>query len=198
MSKSKPYQPLVLRLLHGINALVALLAIVTSFCVYNIHDGRFGKISLPVIPDIVGIHGTFGLILFLFFPFFAVYSFYFGKKRLIQPDSLQKLTQIGKPIWWYSLHRITNTAMLLAVALGVLSGKMVQEEWISNQDFNHVWYNLHLISWVIIVLSLSMHLLMSAKVGGMPLLLSMFDIKYRQEDSPATWMAKIKAFFGSR
>ncbi len=195
MSKSKPYQPLILRLLHGINAVIAVSAIMTAFCVYNIHDGRFGKISLPMIPDIVGIHGTFGLMLFLFFPFFAVYSFYFGKKRLIQSDSFQKLSQIGKPIWWYSLHRITNTLMLLAIFLGVLSGKMVQEEWITAQDFNHVWYSLHLISWGIIVFSLAIHLLMSAKIGGMPLIVSMFNFKYRQEDSPAIWMAKIKAFF---
>jgi hypothetical protein len=38
-----------------------------------------------------------------------------------------------------------------------------------------------------------MHLLMSAKVGGLPLILSMFDAAYRPEDSPAAWWKKIRS-----
>jgi len=65
MPESKPYQPLLLRLLHGVNAAIALLAIITAFLVYNTYDGRFGKVPVPQIADIIGIHGTFGKLLIL-------------------------------------------------------------------------------------------------------------------------------------
>jgi len=194
MPPSKPYQPLLLRLLHGANAAIALLAILTAFMVYNTYDGRFGKVPVPPIADIIGIHGTFGkLLLFGVMPTFALYSFLAGKKRLVQPDSFGKLTQLGKPIWWYSLHRIVNTLMLLALTFAIVSGSMVKEEWLPAGDLTQVWYYLHISGWVVLVSCLLMHLLMSAKVGGLPLILSMFDVAYRREDSPAAWWRKIRS-----
>jgi thiosulfate reductase cytochrome b subunit len=195
MPPSKPYQPLLLRLLHGLNAAIALLAILTAFMVYNTYDGRFGKVPVPRIADIIGIHGTFGkLLLFGVMPTFALYSFLAGKKRLVQPDSFGKLTQLGKPIWWYSLHRIVNTLMLLALTFAIVSGSMVKEEWLPAGDLTQVWYYLHISGWVVLVSCLLMHLLMSAKVGGLPLILSMFDVAYRREDSPTAWWRKIRSF----
>ena len=194
MPQSKPYQPLLLRLLHNISALTALLAIVTSFLVYNTFDGRFGKLPLPRIRDIIGIHGTFGLIFLLVMPAFALYSFHAGEKRLVQPDSFKKLAQFGKPIWWYSLHRIVNTAMLLAATLALISGRMMQEEWLPKEEFYHIWYTLHLTAWVILVFCLAAHLLLNAKVGGANLILSMFDIHYRPQDNPAEWPNKIRSW----
>ena len=195
MPPSKPYQPLLLRLLHGLNGAIALLAILTAFMVYNTYDGRFGKVPVPRIADIIGIHGTFGkLLLFGVMPTFALYSFLAGKKRLVQPDSFGKLTQLGKPIWWYSLHRIVNTLMLLALTFAIVSGSMVKEEWLPAGDLTQVWYYLHLSGWAVLVFCLLMHLLMNAKVGGLPLILSMFDVAYRREDSPAAWWRKIRSF----
>ncbi|MCW6050720.1 cytochrome b/b6 domain-containing protein [Microcoleus sp. A2-C5] len=194
MPPSKPYQPLLLRLLHGLNAAIALLAILTAFLVYNTYDGRFGKVPVPRIADIIGIHGTFGKMLLLgVMPTFALYSFLAGKKRLVQPDSFGKLTQLGKPIWWYSLHRIVNTLMLLALTFAIASGSMVKEEWLPAGDLTQVWYYLHISGWAVLVFCLLMHLLMSAKVGGLPLILSMFDVAYRREDSPAAWWRKIRS-----
>lgn len=193
MSRSRPYQPLLLRLLHALNALIAILAIVTSFWVYNTFDGRFGQLPLPRINDIIGIHGTFGLTFLFIMPALALYSFHAGQKRLVQPDSFQQLTQVGKPIWWYSLHRITNTAILLAATFALISGRMMKEEWLPTGEFNHIWYQLHLAAWVILVFCLAIHLLMSAKVGGSPLIVSMFDRKYRPDDSPAVWLRKIRS-----
>jgi hypothetical protein len=194
MPESKPYQPLLLRLLHGINASIALLAIITAFLVYNTYDGRLGKVPMAPIADIIGIHGTFGKMLLLgVMPAFALYSFHAGQKRLVQPDSFSKLTQLGKPIWWYSLHRIVNTLMLLSLTFSIASGSMVKEEWLPAGELTQVWYYLHLTGWAILVLSLAMHLLMSAKVGGLPLILSMFDAAYRREDSPAAWWQKIRS-----
>jgi hypothetical protein len=194
MPQSKPYQPLLLRLLHNLNALIALLAIVTSFLVYNAFDGRLLKLPLPRIPNIMGIHGTFGLLFLFVMPAFALYSFHAGEKRLVQPDSFKKLAQFGKPIWWYSLHRTVNTAMLLAATLALISGRMMKEEWLPNQEFYHIWYILHLTSWVLLVFCLAAHLLLNAKVGGANLILSMFDIHYRPQDNPAEWPNKIRSW----
>jgi Prokaryotic cytochrome b561 len=196
MPKSKPYQPLPFRLLHGLNAAIALLAVVTAFLVYNTYDGRFGKIPVPRIADIIGIHGTFGKLLILgILPAFALYSFHAGQKRLVQPNSFEKLAQVGKPIWWYSLHQIVNTLMLLSLTFSIASGSMVKEEWLPAGELTQVWYYLHLTGWAVLISCLALHLLMSAKVGGLPLILSVFDSKYRPEDSPAAWWQKMRSLF---
>ena len=194
MAPYRPYQPLLLRLLHGVNAAIALLAILSAFLVYNTYDGRFGQVPAPRIADIIGIHGTFGKMLLLgIMPAFALYSFHVGQKLLVQPDSFGRLTQLGKPIWWYSFHRIVNTLMLLALTFSIASGSMVKEEWLPAGELTQVWYYLHASAWVVLVFCLAMHLLMSAKVGGLPLILSMFDAAYRPEDSPAAWWKKIRS-----
>lgn len=194
MPQSRPYQPLLLRLLHGFNAAIAILAILSAFLVYNTYDGRLGKVPVARIADIIGIHGTFGKMLLLgVMPAFALYSFHAGQKRLVQPDSFGKLTQLGKPIWWYSLHRIVNTLMLLALTFSIASGSMVKEEWLPAGELTQLWYYLHASGWVVLVFCLAMHLLMSAKVGGLPLILSMFDAAYRPKDSPAVWWQKIRS-----
>lgn len=195
MPPSKPYQPSLLRFLHGVNALIAVLAIITSFWVYNTFDRRFGTLPLPQINDIIGIHGTFGVAFLLVMPILALYSFHVGYKRLVQSDSFAKLTQIGKPIWWYSLHRIVNTVMLLAATFSLITGRMMKEEWLPTGELNHIWYQLHLLGWAILVVGLLLHLLMSVKVGGVLLIVSMFSFKYRPEDSPATWPQQIRSFF---
>jgi hypothetical protein len=172
------------------------LAVLTSFLVYIVYDHRLFNLGLPEIPRIIGIHGTFGKLLLLgIMPAFALYSFHLGEKRLIQSDTFDKLKEVGKPIWWYSLHRVANTLMLLAITFALITGSRMEEEWLLQKEFDQLWYNLHLTSWVILVGCLAFHLLMIARVGGVPLMLSLFDIKYRQNDSPATWLQKIRAFF---
>lgn len=184
----RPYQPLLLRVLHGLIGLLALAAIVTGFTVYATYDGRFGSISVPALPDIQGIHGTFGLFFLIVLPVFALYSFHVGHKRLIQSDVLSRLTQqVGTPIWWITLQRIMNTTMLVAATFAVISGRMMKEEWLPAGELHHIWYLLHLSAWAVLVCSLALHLLFSAKVGGAPLLLSMWQLSYRPEDSPSRW-----------
>ncbi len=194
MPRSKPYLPLLLRIFHNLAAGLALLAIVTSFLVYNTYDGRFGKLPLPRIRGIIDLHGTVGLFFLLILPIFSIYSFHAGEKRLVQSDSFQKLSQFGKPIWWLSLQRIVNTAMLLAATFAVITGRMMQEKWLPNGEFNHLWYTMHLTAWAVLVLCLAFHLLATAKVGGVPLFLAMFDPTFRREDSPDTWPEKIRSW----
>jgi hypothetical protein len=50
----------------------------------------------------------------------ALYSFHAGRRRLVQADSVAQLAEVGKPIWWYSLHRIVNTLLLLAATFALV------------------------------------------------------------------------------
>ncbi|MBD2775576.1 cytochrome b/b6 domain-containing protein [Iningainema tapete] len=186
---TQPYQPLLLRILHGLNGLFLIAAILTALWTYDTYDGRWGRIPLPSVREIEGIHGTFGLYTLLIFPAFVLYSFHRGHKRLIQPDSFAKLAQVGKPIWWYTLNRFTNTFALVALTFALFSGKMMDEQWLPKGELNHGWYYAHLIAWVIMVMAIALHLLMNAKVGGAPLLLSMLNWQFRDKDSPTFWFA---------
>ncbi|MBE9213383.1 cytochrome b/b6 domain-containing protein [Plectonema cf. radiosum LEGE 06105] len=188
---SKPYQPLLLRVLHGLTGLFAILAVITAFWTYDVYDGRWGQIPLPKWTEIEGIHGTFGLWTLLIFPLFAIYAFHRGQSRLIQSDSLSKLTRFGQPIWWYTLHRLVNTLSILALTFAVYSGKMMNEKWLPQGELNHSWYYAHLISWLVLVSCIALHLLMSIKVGGVPLILSMINWRFRSKDSPNLWRKNI-------
>jgi hypothetical protein len=186
---SQPYQPLLLRILHGLTGLSAIAAIITAFWTYNTYDGRWGIIPLPKFQEIEGIHGTFGLWTLLIFPCFVVYAFNQGQRRLIQSNSLNKLTHVGQPIWWYTLHRLVNTTSILALTFALFSGKMMSEKWLPQGELNHFWYSAHLVGWLVLVMAIALHLLMSIKVGGIPLVLSMFNWRFRSKDSPNLWFS---------
>jgi thiosulfate reductase cytochrome b subunit len=192
MTRRSPYQPSLLRLLHGINALIALSALITGFWVYDTFDGRFGKVPLPRINDIIGIHGTFGKTFWLFTPLFILYSVVIGYRRLIQKNSLSKLAQVNTPIWWHTLQQITNTTMIIASLFAVSTGLLMQESWLPSGELNHTVYLLHLAAWATLLGCLVLHLSMSAKVGGISLLLSIVSFRYRASDSPKLWLQKIR------
>ncbi|MGB3692042.1 MAG: cytochrome b/b6 domain-containing protein [Spirulinaceae cyanobacterium] len=183
----QPYQPLLLRILHGLTGLFAIAAILTAFWTYNTYDGRWGKIPLPEFREIEGIHGTFGLWTLLVFPLFVIYAFNRGKQRLIQKDSFAQLTRFGQQIWWYNLHRLINTLTIFGVTFAVFSGKMMDEKRLPKGEVDHGWYYAHLISWLILVSCIALHLLMSIKVGGIPLILSMTHWRFHSKDSPTLW-----------
>ncbi|MGF1536579.1 MAG: cytochrome b/b6 domain-containing protein [Elainellaceae cyanobacterium] len=187
MKRTRPYQPLLLRLLHGLNGLFLIVAVITAFWTYSIYDGRWGRIPLPSYQAIEGIHGTFGLYTLLVFPAFVIYSFHRGQKRLVQPNALKKIAQVGKPIWWCTLNRFTNTLSLIALTFALFSGKMMDETWLPKGELDHTWYYAHLASWVIVVMAIALHLLLKAKVGGAPLLLSMVTWQFLEKDHPALW-----------
>ena len=187
MSRVHPYQPVLLRMLHGIAAVLLFLALISGFLIYNMYDKRWGSLTLPTIGDIQGIHGTIALTFLLCLPVFALYSFHIGYRRLIGEQSFSQLKQLGKPVWWISLHRFANTLMLLAATFAVVSGRMMKEEWLPAGEIHRPWYLAHLAAWVCVFISLAFHLLMGAKVGGIPLLISMFHWKIRSEDTLTSW-----------
>jgi hypothetical protein len=52
---------------------------------------------------------------------------------------------------------------------------------------NHLAYLGHLVSWLGILISLSLHILLGVKVGGIPLLISMFALDRQEEDQLRFW-----------
>ena len=191
-SPISPYQPVLLRLLHSAIALLVFAALITGFMVYDRYDKRFGTLNLPEISNTQGIHGTIALTFLLLLPIFALYCFHIGSRRLVQSQSLTQLKEFNKPIWWVSLQRLTNTTMLLSATFAVITGRMMKEEWLPSEELNHAWYIGHLIAWVLMILAIAMHLLMSARVGGFPLLLSIYNWKIRAEDMPKSWFKSFK------
>jgi hypothetical protein len=192
MLRTHPYQPILLRILHGLAVGLLILALISGFWVYNTYDKRWGSLALPAIGDIQGIHGTIALTFLLLLPFFALYSFHIGYRRLIQEQSFSQLKQIGKPIWWISVHRFANTLMLLAATFAVITGRMMKEEWLPAGDLHRQWYLAHLVAWACVFISLLLHMLMGAKVGGVPLLVSMFNWTRQREDTPRSWLQEVK------
>jgi cytochrome b561 len=195
MPPTKPYQPLLLRLLHGITALLVISAAITGFLVYDSWDDRFGSLGLTVKNrELIDIHGTFGFFLLPILIILTIYSIRVGYRRLIQADSFSKLKEVGQPIWWYTLQRFANTLMLISALFALLTGKFQDENWLPQGQLNQPWYYAHLIAWCGVVIALALHLLMSVKIGGTPLLISMFDAKIRAEDSPKLWSQKVKTW----
>jgi Prokaryotic cytochrome b561 len=195
MSRTKPYQPSLLRFLHGVNAVLVIAALISGFWVYDTFDKRFGAIPLPRINPIIDIHGTIGLTFFLFAPLFLIYSLWLGRKKLIQKDAIANLAQIGQPIGWIALQRLTNTVMLGAIVFAAGTGKLMDESWLPTGELNHLAYIFHLIAWATMLVCLMLHLLMSAKVGGVPLLLSISDFKMRPDDHPKLWIKQLRDRF---
>ncbi|MEI6063313.1 MAG: cytochrome b/b6 domain-containing protein [Pseudanabaena sp. ELA748] len=191
-SPISPYQPVLLRLLHNAIAVLVFGAIITGFMVYDRYDKRFGTLNLPIVRDTQGLHGTIALIFLILLPIFALYCFHLGYRRLVQTQSISKLQEVGKPIWWISLQRLTNTTILLAGTFAVITGRMMSEEWLPNAELNHAWYIGHLSAWLVMILSIATHLLLSAKVGGLPLLLSIYNWRIHSEDMPQSWFKSLK------
>lgn len=196
MSQTQPYQPLLLRILHAGTAISVIGCLITGFLVYDSWDGRIFQLGLTTKNrDLIDIHGTVGVILFFIFIGFVLYSITAGKKRLITNNIWSNLTeQVGRPLWWVTLQRITNTVILGAGILAVVSGKLQDENWLPSGELNYWQYYLHLLGWLLIAIAIPLHILMSIKVGGVPLLLSMINIQYRPADSPTLWWGNIRSW----
>ena len=191
-SPVSPYQPVLLRLLHNAIGLLVFSALITGYIIYDRFDKRWGSLNLPTFRDPQGLHGTIALTFWILLPIFALYCFHIGYRHLVQKESLTQLKNIDKPIWWISLHRLTNTLTLVSATLAMVTGRMMKEQWLPNQELDHAWYYGHLLSWVLMIVSIAFHLLMSAKIGGLPLLLSMYQWQVRAKDIPKSWFSQFK------
>lgn len=196
MPQAQPYQPLLLRILHAGTAISVIGCLITGFLVYDSWDGRIFQLGLTTKNrDLIDIHGTIAVTLFFIFIGFFLYAITAGKKRLISNNTWSNLTaQVGRPLWWVTLQKVTNTVILGAGVLAIVSGKLQDENWLPNGQLNYWQYNLHLLGWLVMAIAILLHILMGIKVGSVPLLLSMINIKYRPEDSPTLWWGKIRSW----
>ncbi|NJN75691.1 MAG: cytochrome b/b6 domain-containing protein [Synechococcaceae cyanobacterium RL_1_2] len=192
MAKTSPYQSVLLRLTHGFAALSAIAAWFTGFWVYDNYDRRWGTIGLPKLIEIQNIHGTIAVAFTMIFALFALYSLRLGYRRLIQPDALSSLQQLNQPRWWQTLHQATNTLMLAASVIAMITGRMMEEKWLPGGELDHRWYLAHLLAWVFLFLALASHVLMAVKIGGMPLILSMVNGKIRSGDNIQAWWQQLQ------
>ena len=169
-----PYQPSLLRLLHGAVALLVPLAWLSGLIVYSNHDGRWGRLPWRLGGDWIDIHGTLGVLLWPLALLVGLYALSLGRSRL---------------------GRAANAAPLLALALAVGSGKLMNENWLRNGQLDHLVYGVHLLAWLALALTVSAHLLAGLRRGGPALLASMLNLRLRSGDRPGQWPGQIRGFF---
>lgn len=197
MPKSRPYQPLIFRGLHIFNGLAVLGSMATGFWMYNTWDARFGRLPLPLADNqLLGIHHQIGEMVSAFFAIFLLYSLFAGRRRLLQTKSLKQLPHFNKPSGQYALHQLINTALLGMLMLSMISARQFGgAKALMNEEWDNVWYNLHVFSWASMVVLVVLHLVMSFKVGGLPLWQSMVTLGVRAKDSPTQWPQRLKRWF---
>jgi uncharacterized membrane protein YhaH (DUF805 family) len=140
----RPYQPSLLRLLHGATALLVPLAWLSGLLVYSSYDGRFGRLPFSLPGEWIDIHGTVGVLLWPLALLFSLYALTVGRLRLRQP---------------------ANALALLALVMAVGSGKLMQEDWLRDGQLHHIVYSVHLLAWLLIALAVTLHLVAVLRLG---------------------------------
>ncbi|MBM5802143.1 MAG: cytochrome B [Cyanobacteria bacterium K_DeepCast_35m_m2_023] len=170
----RPYQPSLLRLLHAGTALMVVAAWISGLIVYVVNDGRLLPTGLSerfrLGNDWIDIHGSAGVILLPVAVLLTAYALTLGKARL---------------------RRAGNLLPLAALGLALVSGKLMNEHWLRDGVLDHPVYWLHLSAWVLMALSVGVHLLQALQRGGRPLLRSMFRIDLQKHDRPGQWPAQV-------
>jgi uncharacterized membrane protein YhaH (DUF805 family) len=173
----RPYQPSLLRLLHGATALLVPLAWLTGLLVYSMYDGRFCRLPFSLAGEWIDIHGTVGFLLWPIALLFALYALTAGRPRLRQP---------------------ANALALVALVLAVGSGKLMDEDWLRDGQFQQLVYSVHLLAWLLIALAVTLHVLSVLQRGGLPLARSMASVQLRSGDLPGNWFDQIRRSFKGR
>lgn len=152
-------------------ALLVPLAWLSGLIVYVNHDSRWGRVAWMVPGDWIDIHGTLGVLLWPLALLFGLYSLSLGRFRL---------------------HDAANAAALLALALAVGSGKLMNEDWLRSGQLDHLVYSLHLLAWLLIAAAVLWHVAAVLNRGGMGLARSMFQRQLRSNDQPRHWPSQVK------
>ena len=170
MNRPIPYQPSLLRLLHGCTALLVPLAWLSGVVVFAHHDGRWFR--LPTLPgDWIDIHGTVGVVLWPVALLFALYALSAGRARLRQP---------------------ANAAALIGLLLAIGSGKLMQEDWLRAGQLDAFPYHLHLLAWLLISGAVIWHGASVLRRGGLRFASSMLQINVRENDGPRSWPGQLR------
>lgn len=171
---ARPYQPSLLRLLHGAMVLLIPLAWLSGLVVYSQYDGRWGRLPFRPAGDWIDWHGTLAVLLWPLAILFGLYAISLGRRRLRQPS---------------------NALALAALTLAIGSGKLMQEEWLRQGDLAHLVYGLHLLGWLAIAAAVLWHLAAMVRRGGLPLLGSMLSLRLQRGDLPGDWPGQIRRHF---
>lgn len=170
----RPYQPSLLRLLHGATALLVVGAWTTGFLVYNRFDGRWGRLPLAMGGDWIDIHGTVAVMLWPVALVFGLYALTLGRPRLRHP---------------------ANMVALMALALAVGSGKLMVEDWLEDGELGHAVYAVHLLAWLTVAGAVFSHVWGVLARGGAALAGSMASLELRPRDQPRDWLGQIRRHF---
>ena len=170
MARTIPYQPSLLRLLHGITAILVPLAWLSGLVVLANHDRRWFRLPVAVPGEWIDIHGTFGALLWPVALLFVLYAISIGRARLRQP---------------------ANAAALIGLVLAVSSGKLMQEDWLRTGQLDHLAYHLHLLAWMLITGAVVWHLGSVLRRGGIRFAASMAQLHVRENDGPRHWGAQL-------
>lgn len=168
---ARPYQPSLLRLLHGLMVLLVPLAWFTGLLVYSRYDGRWGRLPLVPAANWIDIHGSVAVLLWPLAVLFALYALGPGRARLRRP---------------------ANALPLLALALAVGSGKLMQEDWLRQGELMQPAYAAHLLAWLALGLAVLGHLASVLLRGGASLARSMFSATIRPGDRPGDWWRQLR------
>lgn len=176
-SPTQPYQPSLLRLLHAAVALLVPLAWLSGLVVLLNHDKRLLTIPWQLPGDWVDIHGSIGALLWPVALVFAFYGLTLGRARL---------------------RHAANTAPLLLLGLAVVSGKLMDEDWLRDGELHHLAYKLHVLAWALLAVAVIWHGASALGRGGVPLVRSMVALTVRPNDGPRQWPAQFRRFWQQR
>ena len=144
---ASPYQPSLLRLLHGFTSFGVLGAWVSGVLIYSAYDGRWGKLPIQPPGDWIEWHGYLGLVLLVPAIGLALYSFSLGRQRL---------------------GRASNALPLIALALALVSGLLMEGDWLEEGQLQATVYSLHLTGWLLLSVSVVAHVAGLVRRGGWP------------------------------
>jgi uncharacterized iron-regulated membrane protein len=102
-----PYQPSLLRLTHGVTALLVLAAWLSGLFVYSRYDGRWGRLPFTPGGNWIDLHGTAGFLLLPLGLAFAAYSLHLVAWLLI---GLAVVLHVGDSL------RLGGTPLLASMA----------------------------------------------------------------------------------
>jgi hypothetical protein len=174
---AKPYQPSLLRLLHGATGLLVGAAWLSGLVLLLTLDRRWGALPFALPGEWVDIHGMIGVALLPIGAIFGAYAITIGRHRL------------GKA---------TNLVPLLARLLALISGKLMQEDWLRDGQLHKTIYSLHLSAWLLMAIAVILHLIGVLRRGHWPLVQSMLHLGWRPNDSPTHWWGQLQRTIGRR
>jgi hypothetical protein len=82
--------------------------------------------------------------------------------------------------------------------LAVGSGKLMDEDWLRDGQFQQLVYSVHLLAWLLIALAVILHVGAVLQRGGLPLARSMASVQLRPGDLPGNWFDQIRRSFKGR